>query len=230
MVGIPFLMNPPDKRRPKAGGRRRRKAKARTKRRKITMARRRSHGRKRRRNSPGRRRRRAVTSHRRRRNSPRRHYRARARGRRRNPPRLLRGFGGGRGIVGQITGGVVDAAWLLGGEAGTNIIAGFIPLDKSGAMGAVVKVAAAVAVAWLAKRVSPNASKMALAGGLASVIRGPIKAANLPLVSANLGDLYDESGYAVGAGAYPQGLLPAGVGAYPDSGYSDVDDAAYVQY
>lgn len=119
----------------------------------------------------------------------------------------------------------MDAGWLLAGEAGTNIVAGFIPLDKSGAMGAVVKVASAVAVAWLLKRVSPNASKMALAGGLATVIRGPIKAANLPLVSANLGD---EGYYAVGS--YPQGLLPAGVAAYPDSGYGDDDQAEFAQY
>ncbi len=190
------------------------------------MARRRSHSRKRRRNAPGRRRRGAV-SHRRRRNqivaNPR---RRRARGRRRNPPRLFgRGFGGGRGIVGQLTGGVVDAAWVLGGEAGTNVISGFIPLDKTGPMGLVVKLAAAVAVAWFAKRVSPNASKMALAGGLASVIRGPIKGANIPLVSVNLGD---DADYAVGA--YPQGLLPAGVGAYPESGYGDEEEAAFVQY
>jgi hypothetical protein len=168
---------------------------------------------------------------RRRRSNPRRSYRrARARGRRRNPPLFRRGgFGGGRGIIGQVTSGVIDAAWLLAGEAGTNVVSGFIPLDKAGPMGAVVKVASAVAVAWLAKRVSPNAAKMALAGGLASVIRGPIKNANLPLISANLGDLYDESGYAVGAGAYPQGLLPAGVGAYPQ-GMGDEDEEAFVQY
>src|SRR5437867_4011206 len=194
---IPFLMNPPGKRRPKAGGRRRRRGlKARTKKRRKVMARRKSHGRKRRRNSPRRHRRRAVASVRRRRNPSRRHggFRARARGRRRNPPRLLGRLGGGRGIVGHVVSGFVDAGWLLAGEAGTNVVAGFIPLDKSGPMGAVVKVASAVAVAWLAKRISPNAAKMALAGGLASVIRGPVKAANIPLISSNLGDLYDESG------------------------------------
>ena len=192
------------------------------------MARRRkSHRRSRRRNAPRvRHRRRAVARVRRRRSNPRRSYR-RARGRRRNPPRLLRGLGSGRGIIGHVVGGFVDAGWLLAGEAGTNVVSGFIPLDKTGPMGAVVKVASAVAVAWLAKRISPNASKMALAGGLASVIRGPVKNANLPLISANLGDLYDESGYAVGAGAYP--MLPAGVGAYPQ-GLGEEEDEAFVQY
>lgn len=227
---VPYLMNPPGKRRPKAGGRRRRRgAKARTKKRKAIMARRKFRGRKRRRNAPGRRRRRAVASVRRRRNSPRRHYR-RVRGRRRNPPggrRLFGGLGGGRGIVGQLTNGFVDAAWVLGGEAGTNIIAGFIPLDKTGPMGLVTKLVAAVGVAWLAKRVSPNAAKMALAGGLAALIRGPVKAANVPLISANLGDLYDEGYYAVGAGAYPALL---GVGAYPqEMGDADEEEYSYVQ-
>jgi hypothetical protein len=141
---------------------------------------------------------------------------------------LLRGLGSGRGIIGHVVGGFVDAGWLLAGEAGTNVVSGFIPLDKTGPMGAVVKVASAVAVAWLAKRISPNASKMALAGGLASVIRGPVKNANLPLISANLGDLYDESGYAVGAGAYP--MLPAGVGSYPQGVGDMEDEEAFVQY
>ncbi len=190
------------------------------------MARRKSHRRsgRRSRNDPGRRRHRARAGLRRR-NPPR-----RGRGHRRrhrNAPALF-GRGGGRGVVGQITGGVVDAAWLLGGEAGTNIVAGFIPLDKTGPMGMVVKVGAAVLVAWLAKRVSPNAAKMVLAGGLASVIRGPIKAANIPLVSANLGDLYDEGGYAVGAGSYP--MLPGGVSSYPQMGDDATDeDYSYVQ-
>jgi hypothetical protein len=168
----------------------------------------------------------------RRRRNPRRSYRARgrarSRGRRRNPPRLLGRLGGGRGIVGTVVGGFVDAGWLLAGEAGTNVVSGFIPLDKTGPMGLVVKVASAVAVSWLAKRISPNASKMALAGGLASVIRGPVKAANIPLISSNLGDLYDESGYAVGAGAYP--MLPAGVGSYPQGIGDDADEEAFVQY
>lgn len=181
----------------------------------------------RRRNSPRRHRRRAVARvSRRRRNYSRRGYR-RARGRRRNPPRLLGRLGSGRGIVGHVVSGFVDAGWLLAGEAGTNVVSGFIPLSKEGPMGAVVKVASAVAVAWLAKRISPNASKMALAGGLASVIRGPVKNANIPLISSNLGDLYDESGYAVGAGAYP--MLPAGVGAYPQ-GLGEEEDEAFVQY
>lgn len=127
--------------------------------------------------------------------------------------------------MGRVTGGLVDAAWVLGGEAGTNIVAGFIPLDKTGPMGLVVKVAAAVAVGWLAGRVNQNASKMALAGGLASVIRGPVKAANVPLISAALGDgdFYTPGSFAVGA--YPQ----VGVGAYPIGVGDDEEDYSYVQ-
>lgn len=133
---------------------------------------------------------------------------------------------GGRGIVGKVMTGVVDAAWVLGGEAGTNIIAGFVPVTGT-ALQAAVKVAAAVAVGWAAARVNANAGKMALAGGLASVIRGPIKAANLPLISANLGDgdMYAPGQYAVGA--YPQ--VPA-LSAYPQAGYSGDDDESFVAY
>jgi hypothetical protein len=132
---------------------------------------------------------------------------------------------GGRGLVGKITGGLVDAGWVLGGEAGTNIIAGFIPatLLTSAPLQALAKVAAAVAVSWAAKKVSPNASKMALAGGLAAVIRGPVKAANLPLVSAALGDFYHPGYYAVSS--YPQ--LP--MASYPQT-VGDADQEAYVQY
>lgn len=184
------------------------------------MARRkRSHRRGRRRNSPRRRHRAAAVSvRRRRRNSPRRH-RGRARGRRRNPPFAI---GGGRGLIGQLTAGFVDAGEVLVGEAATNIIASYIPVTGP-ALQAAAKVGAAVLVAWAGKRVSSNFAKMALAGGLASVIRGPIKAANLPLVSAALGDA---DYYAVGA--YP--TAPA-LNAYPQA-YAGVgdDDDAFVQY
>ena len=183
------------------------------------MARRRH--RRRRSNAPRRRRRHsAVRSHRRRRSNPR--GIRRHRGRRRNPGGFR--LGGGRGIVGKVMTGVVDAAWVLGGEAGTNIIAGFVPVTGT-ALQAAVKVAAAVAVSWVAGRVNSNAAKMALAGGLASVIRGPVKAANLPLISANLGDgdLYSPGQYAVGA--YP--MAPA-LSAYPTAGYSGDEDESFV--
>lgn len=95
------------------------------------------------------------------------------------------------------------------------------------AVQAAVKVAAAVAVGWVAARVNANAGKMALAGGLASVIRGPVKAANIPLVSANLGDgdYYTPGQYAVGA--YPQ--VPA-LSSYPQAGYSGDEDESFVSY
>jgi hypothetical protein len=193
------------------------------------MARRRRH--RARRNDPGRKRRRRHNPprmHRRRRhrNYARRHYGRR----RRNAPRMF--GGGGRGIVGQVMTGVVDAGWVLAGEAGTNVVLGFVPVDKTGVVGSLVKVGAALAVAWAAKRVSPNAGKMALAGGLASVIRGPVKAANIPFLSTNLGDPGDEF-YKPGplaVGAYPMGsypMLPAGaVGDVRDL----TDDPAYAAY
>lgn len=137
-------------------------------------------------------------------------------------------FGGGRGLVGQLMAGAVDAGWVLAGEAGVNVIAGFVPatMVTSAPLQMLVKVAAALAASWAAKKVSPNASKMVLAGGLASVIRVPVKAAGIPFVSANLGndDLYSPGRYAVGA--YPQGLI----GSYPTQAVGDDSDAAMVQY
>jgi hypothetical protein len=119
--------------------------------------------------------------------------------------------------------GLVDAAEVLAGEAATNVIAGYIPVTGA-ALQAAAKVGAAVIVAYVGKKfVGANFAKMALAGGLAAVIRGPVKAANIPIVSAALGDA---DYYAVGA--YPQGALP-GVGAYPQA-YAGDDEDAFVQY
>lgn len=125
--------------------------------------------------------------------------------------------------------GAVDAGWILAGESATNAIAGFVPatMVTSAPLQMLVKVAAALAASWAAKKVSPNASKMVLAGGLASVIRVPVKAAGIPFVSANLGndDLYSPGRYAVGS--YPQGQL---IGSYPQQAVGDDDDQAFVQY
>lgn len=123
-----------------------------------------------------------------------------------------RRLGRSGGILGGVFQGAVDAGWILAGEAVTNLVSGFVPVTGM-ATQALVKVAAAVAAGYAAGFVSPNGRKMALAGGLASVIRGPVKAANIPFLSDNLGD---SSFY----GLYPGqavAALPAGVQAYPES-------------
>lgn len=186
------------------------------------MARRKRSHRRGRRNSPRRRRHRVAISaprrvgrrHRRRAISVNPRHRRRHR---RNPPFKVSGRGG---IIGNVVQGAVDAGWILAGEAVTNLVAGFIPVTGV-AMQAVAKIAGAVAAGYAAGFVSPNGRKMALAGGLASVIRGPVKAAGIPLISANLGDDY--------LGAYPMAPAVAGVGAYPQALSGSDDEYEYIQ-
>lgn len=228
MTLVPFLdENPPRRRkaRRRKGSKRRRpprgfrswkaymasirpgaKKKRRRHRKGATVAKRRKKGRRRHRNPVGRR------SHRRR--SHRSRSRGTSRRRHRNPPRGL-----GRGVVGHIIGGAVDAAEILVGKAAVNTIAGFLPVTQTGAVGALAKIVAAVAVSWAARKVSPNASKMTLAGGLLAVIEPPVKAANIPLLSAGLSD-YPSNFYVPGplaVGSYPKALS-----SYPT--FSGTDD------
>ena len=138
--------------------------------------------------------------------------------RRSNPPFSV------RGIIGQLQQGAIDATFVVGGKAGTRIIAGFIPVERAGAMGLAVQVAAALAVGFLGRQISPNASKMMLAGGLSAPIETFIKSMNIPFISANLGD--GEGYYAVGS--YPMGSYP--MASYPDTlSDGDVSDEAMYQ-
>lgn len=127
--------------------------------------------------------------------------------RRSNPP-----FG--RGIVGSVISGAIDATWIVAGKGGSRAIASFVPVSQTGAVGLAVQVASAVALGWVGRKISPNASKMLLAGGLSGVIESFVKGLNIPFISANLGD---QGYYAVGSypmGDYPR-ALPASVSDYP---------------
>ena len=82
-----------------------------------------------------------------------------------------------------------------------------------------MQVAAALAAGYVGRFISPNASKMMLAGGLAAPIESYVKSLNLPIISAALGD--GEGYYAVGA--WP---APAAISGYPvGAGVGDADDA-----
>jgi len=128
-----------------------------------------------------------------------------------------------RGIVGQLTGGLQDAAFIVGGKAVTNIIAGFIPIGGGMALDLLKKAAAAMAAGYAGRFISPNASRMMLAGGLAGVVEGFAKQLNIPLISSALSD-YD-SPYAVGS--YPQASVP-GVSAYPQLMAGEAEDDSYL--
>lgn len=135
-----------------------------------------------------------------------------------------------RGILGSIMGGAIDGAWVLAGEAGVGFISNLVPFGQGGgAAGIAVQLGSALALGWVARKISPNASKMILAGALAKIERGFAK--NLPVVGAYLGE--GEGYYAVGSypmGGYPQvtdGLknYPA-MSAYPGADMGDPDPSA----
>lgn len=137
--------------------------------------------------------------------------------RRTNPPL--------RGIVGQLQQGAIDAGWIVAGKAATRIIAGFVPAVGGGqAVQIAVQAAAALAAGYAGRYISPNASRMVLAGGLSGVIESFVKQLNIPYVSAALGDgLYEPNPLAVGA--YPQ----QGVSAYPQLLSGSDEDEDYYQ-
>ncbi len=152
------------------------------------MARKRKHNRKRRRRgnpgltpaaltamNPRRRRRRS-------RNEP-----GRRRRRRRNPF----GMGGARGIVAQLTQGAVDALGVVTGKAASRAIPALIGLNQTGPAGVAIQAASAIAAGWLGSLVNRNFGRMALAGGLSGIVEGFVKVANIPILSASLGDEYD---------------------------------------
>lgn len=151
------------------------------------MARKRKGGRKRRRRNPGmtnaaltalnpRRRRRRY------RNAPGR------RRRRRNP---AFGFGGGRGVVAQLMQGGQDALGIVVGKAASRAIPALVNLTQTGPAGVAIQAASAIAAGWIGSMVNRNFGRMALAGGLAGIVEGFVKVANIPILSASLGDEYD---------------------------------------
>lgn len=146
--------------------------------------------------------------------------------RRTNPPRL-------RGIVGQLQQGAIDAGFIVAGKAASRIIAGFVPVVGGGqAVQIAVQAAAALAAGYVGRYISPNASRMMLAGGLAGVVESFVKGLNIPYVSAALGDDYYTPG-PLAVGGYPQqnqvGAYP-GISAYPAlMAGSDDEDDVYAQ-
>lgn len=142
---------------------------------------------------------------------------------RRNPAFRLPRLGGRRGIVGQITQGVVDGAWIVTGKALTNAIPTVLKLGGTGIMGAAIKSVAAVVSGMLAGQfLGANALKLVTAGGFAAIVEPFIKGANIPVISAALGDTFPE--YYIGAYA------PAGeLGAYVPMGDAEEVDAAIAQ-
>jgi hypothetical protein len=130
----------------------------------------------------------------------------------------------GRGLVNQLIGGVQDAGFIVGGKVASRIIAGFIPVTAGGmAVNLAVQAAAALAAGYAGKFISPNASRMMLAGGLTGVIETFVKSLNIPMVSSALAGSDDLAAYPTALSAYP------GVAAYPQAllSGSDEDEMIY---
>lgn len=143
--------------------------------------------------------------------------------RRINPPRLT-----ARGIVGQLQQGALDAGFIVAGKAASRIIAGFIPITTGGqAVALAVQAAAALGAGYVGRFISPNASRMMLAGGLAGVVESFVKQLNIPFISPALGDDFYAPG-ALAVGAYPQAAVP-GISAYPQLMAGDEEDDVLYQ-
>lgn len=139
-------------------------------------------------------------------------YANRGRRRRRRNPALF--GGGGRGIMAQLTQGAVDALGVVTGKAASRAIPALVGLNQTGPMGVAIQAGAAIAAGWLGNMVNRNFGRMALAGGLSGIVEGFIKVANIPVISAALGDEYDAvMGAYVTSGAADEALgLYAGGG------------------
>lgn len=129
--------------------------------------------------------------------------------------------------MGKVFKGAKTGLYVFLGEAGTGLIAGFIPLGSTGIMGIVSRTVAATVSGIAVGLISAEAGAFALAGGFATVYRslaqefnvpilsGAVAQASLPLgVTAPASVPAGAAGYerAVGTGAYvgPQVVMNAG--------------------
>lgn len=139
---------------------------------------------------------------RRRRNPPRAHHRRRSY--RRNPAGL-----NVRSITSAAVQGVKDAGGILAGEALAGLVETYVPgitpgTTKSAAIAGVGGVVGGVvAMRFVGRR----SGEMMIAGSIAKLVRRFVKAQNVPVISAALGDygLPLVSGYDSGMGAYQAG-------------------------
>jgi hypothetical protein len=151
----------------------------------------------------------------------------RRRGRRRSGGGLSRGVSG---VVPMLIQGVKDAGVVTAGKATANIVGRLIPMPIQGTVGRVLSATiGAAAVGFAAQKfLGRDLARFAVAGALQAPIEGFVKAANVPYVSAALGD--DVLGdYYTGVGDYSGGSLPSGVGDY-SGGNAGVGDSMEADY
>lgn len=152
-----------------------------------------------------------------RKSNPRRTKRRRSTRRRRNP--------GMPSVVRQLTGGVKDAAAIVGGEAAARALPSLAKLPKEGALGLAVQGASALVAGFLAhKAMGREVGRLVLAGGLSAPLKTAIVAAKVPFLAPALSPATGAAqlGAYKGLRAYvlPSGdmlgryVKPAGMGAY----------------
>ncbi len=123
----------------------------------------------------------------------------------------------GKGFIGMLLQGSIDTVEVTLGKVVARTIPTMVNIPTSGPMGLIVQTAVAVAVGFVGHQfVSKNAGKMMLAGALSAPVESIIKQANIPFISAGLGEEPEivEIG---GMGAYPS------LGAYPEMGMGEED-------
>jgi hypothetical protein len=128
--------------------------------------------------------------------------------------------------------GVKDAAVITAGKATANVIGRLIPVPGTGMLPRVgAQAAAALAVGFAANKfLGRDMARFAVAGALQAPIEGFAKAANIPYISAALGDdvlgdYYGEVGDYSGGNA-----IGAGVGDYSGGNTQGVGDAMEADY
>lgn len=126
-------------------------------------------------------------------------------------------------IVGTVIQAGQDAALIVGGKAAASFGARMIPIGEGTWQRFAANVISAAGVAVLAgMMLSRENARIVTAGALVAPIESAIRGANIPIISAALGDdvLMPYTGPS-GVGAYPQapalvaGAAGGGVGAYP---------------
>lgn len=131
----------------------------------------------------------------------------------RNPPMSMRGF------MPMLMEGAIDAGEVVVGKAAARLVPSLFGFGKGTMMNMTIQAITAIGMGYIGHSfVSRNAGKMLLAGGLASPLEDIIKAANVPLISAALGEETDLiAAYPGDMSDYPESDL----GLYPTMGEED---------
>lgn len=143
--------------------------------------------------------------------------------------RFRRNPAGVRGIPGMVMNAARDSLGLIGGRIVARAVPQMVKLPSDGILGIAGRLAVGIVAAIGAQRISARTGEMVLLGAVSGEVERIIKAANVPVVSAALGDSFEDD--AVLAGIEDADVYGAlGVGGYAEPGMSgylgDGDDGS----